>query len=69
MNTLPVPRGLPDRRLLPLPVHQRNGCHLIDNRFVACTDGVRKTQEEASPQCTLTMPCAAGKTCVSNHCQ
>jgi hypothetical protein len=43
-------------------------CKKIDNRFVACDQGVCKTQEEVAPECTLTMPCPAGKSCVSNKC-
>ncbi len=47
-------------------------CKLIDNRFVACGmvngQNVCETQEEVSPQCTLTMPCPPGKTCISNTC-
>lgn len=43
-------------------------CKLIDNRFVACDSGICKTDQEVNPQCTLQMPCPAGKTCVSNTC-
>lgn len=42
-------------------------CVLIDNRFT-CSGGYCKTQEEINLQCTLTMPCPAGKTCISNTC-
>jgi hypothetical protein len=43
-------------------------CKLYDNRFVACDMGICKTQEEVNPQCTMTMPCPAGQTCISNTC-
>jgi hypothetical protein len=45
-------------------------CKLIDNRFVACsgTPNVCKTDQEVNPQCTLTMPCPVGKSCISNTC-
>lgn len=43
-------------------------CKLIDNRFVACDQGVCKTQEEIAPECTLDQPCPAGKSCISNKC-
>lgn len=43
-------------------------CKLVDNRFVACDQGVCKTQEEVAPECSLSMPCPAGKNCVSNKC-
>ena len=49
------------------PCTSLNQCKLIDNRFVAC-DGVCKTDQEVNPQCTLTMPCPTGKTCISNTC-
>ena len=42
-------------------------CVLIDNRFT-CSGGYCKTQQEINPQCTLSMPCPAGKTCISNTC-
>jgi hypothetical protein len=43
-------------------------CKLIDNRFVACDQGICKTDEEVNPECTLSKPCPAGKTCISNKC-
>jgi hypothetical protein len=50
------------------PCTSTSACQLIDTRFVACNDGVCKTEEEVDPQCTLEVPCPAGKTCVSNVC-
>ena len=44
-------------------------CKLIDNRFVACDQGVCKTQEEVAPECSLEKPCPAGQSCISNKCQ
>jgi hypothetical protein len=43
-------------------------CQLIDNRFVACMT-VCLTQEEVDPMCSLTVPCPAGKSCISAQCQ
>ena len=43
-------------------------CKLIDNRFEGCDMGVCKTGPELDPECTLTNPCPAGKSCVSNIC-
>jgi hypothetical protein len=43
-------------------------CAVIDTRFVACTDGVCKTQQEVNPQCSLKVPCPLGKACISNTC-
>ncbi len=45
-----------------------NQCKLIDNRFVACDQGVCKTAEEVDPECTIDNPCPPGKSCVSNKC-
>lgn len=50
------------------PCTDLSDCKLIDNRFVACNQGVCKSQEEVDPECTLTMPCPAGKSCISNIC-
>jgi hypothetical protein len=50
------------------PCSSEAQCQLIDNRFVACSEGVCMTQEEVTPACTLTMPCPAGKSCISNVC-
>ncbi|APR80024.1 18K peptidoglycan-associated outer membrane lipoprotein [Minicystis rosea] len=44
-------------------------CKLIDNRFVACDQGVCKTQEEVAPECSLDKPCPAGMNCISNKCE
>jgi hypothetical protein len=43
-------------------------CKLIDNRFVACDQGVCKTEEEINPECTLDKPCPVGEDCISNKC-
>jgi len=44
-------------------------CKAIDSRFVKCDNGVCKTQEEVSPECTTQNPCKeAGKDCISNKC-
>jgi hypothetical protein len=45
-----------------------NACKLIDNRFVACDQGICKTPEELNPACSLDKPCPAGQDCVSNKC-
>jgi hypothetical protein len=61
------------------PCTNDGACALIDNRFTCSnanntpcatgeTDCYCKTKQEISPQCTLTMPCPAGKTCISNTC-
>jgi hypothetical protein len=50
------------------PCTSLSECQHIDNRFVACVSGYCETQEEVSPECTLTNPCPAGKTCISNTC-
>jgi hypothetical protein len=43
-------------------------CQLIDSRFIACDQGICKTEEEVNPECTLESPCPAGQDCISNHC-
>jgi hypothetical protein len=44
-------------------------CKSIDSRFVKCDNGVCKTQEEVSPECTTQQPCKeVGKDCISNKC-
>jgi len=50
------------------PCGDLTACKLIDNRFVACDQGVCKTNEEVNPECDLDNPCPAGKDCISNHC-
>ncbi len=50
------------------PCTSLSECQHIDNRFVACDSGICKTQEEIDPQCSLTKPCPAGKSCISNQC-
>ncbi len=50
------------------PCSDVNACKLIDNRFDACDQGVCKTDEEVSPECTSDMPCPAGQDCINNHC-
>jgi len=46
----------------------RKAADAYDNRFVACDQGICKTEEEVNPQCTLTTPCPSGKSCISNTC-
>lgn len=48
-------------------------CQLIANQFVACDAGpggakVCKTLEETDPECSLSEPCPAGESCISNEC-
>jgi hypothetical protein len=43
-------------------------CQLIDVFFTVCQMGVCMTDAEANPECTMAMPCPAGKDCISNHC-
>jgi hypothetical protein len=43
-------------------------CKLHDSRFVACDQGICKTQEEVEPECTIDNPCKSGKNCISNKC-
>jgi hypothetical protein len=50
------------------PCKTLSDCQHIDNRFVACVNDICETQEEVDPQCTLQMPCPAGKSCISNKC-
>jgi hypothetical protein len=50
------------------PCTTTNECKLVDSRFEACDQGICKTQEEASPECTIDNPCPAGQDCISNHC-
>ncbi|MDC0747125.1 hypothetical protein [Polyangium mundeleinium] len=50
------------------PCANLNACKLIDNRFVACDQGICKTNEEVNPECDLDTPCPAGKDCISNEC-
>ena len=49
------------------PCTSTSQCKLIDNRFT-CDTGICKTDQEINPQCTLQMPCPAGKSCISNTC-
>jgi hypothetical protein len=51
------------------PCAALNDCTIHDNRFVACDQGMCKTQEEVAPECTLELPCPAGQNCISNKCQ
>ena len=44
-------------------------CQLIDVFFTVCKMGVCMTSDEANPECTMEMPCPAGKDCISNKCQ
>lgn len=50
------------------PCTDVDACKLIDNRFDACDQGVCKTDEEVSPECTSQNPCPAGQDCINNHC-
>ncbi|MRG91838.1 hypothetical protein GF068_07855 [Polyangium spumosum] len=50
------------------PCADLTACKLIDNRFVACDQGICKTNEEVNPECSLDKPCPAGKDCISNKC-
>jgi hypothetical protein len=51
------------------PCTSESQCLLIDARFVGCNGGFCQTQEEVSPECTLSMPCPSGKSCISNVCK
>jgi len=50
------------------PCSNLTECKLIDNRFVECSDGICKLEEEVSPECTLDNPCPNGQDCISNKC-
>lgn len=50
------------------PCNGLTACKLIDNRFIACDQGICKTDEEVNPECTLDKPCPAGQDCISNKC-
>lgn len=50
------------------PCQTLNDCKLIDNRFVECSAGICKLEEEVSPECTVDQPCPDGKDCISNKC-
>jgi hypothetical protein len=43
-------------------------CQLVDVFFTVCQMGVCMTDAEANPECTMAMPCPAGKDCISNKC-
>ncbi len=43
-------------------------CKSIDNRLVKCDQGLCKTQEELTPQCTTQIPCPVGQDCINNKC-
>ncbi len=45
-----------------------NDCQLIDVFFTVCQMGVCMTDAQANPECTMEMPCPAGKDCISNKC-
>jgi len=64
----PSPQVCKDDGYCHYPCATTSECKLIDNRFVACDQGICKTQEEVAPECTLDNPCPAGKNCVSNKC-
>ena len=64
----PVPEVCQADGYCHYPCADVNHCKLIDNRFVACDQGVCKTDAEVNPECTLANPCPAGKDCVSNKC-
>jgi hypothetical protein len=64
----PPPQVCKDDGYCHYPCTTTSECKLIDNRFVACDQGVCKTQEEVAPECNLDNPCPAGKNCVSNKC-
>jgi len=51
------------------PCGDITACKLIDNRFVACEQGICKTNEEVNPECDLNTPCPAGQDCISNECK
>lgn len=43
-------------------------CKSIDSRLIKCDQGLCKTQEELSPQCTTQKPCPIGQDCINNKC-
>jgi hypothetical protein len=50
------------------PCQTVTDCQLIDVFFTVCKMGVCETSDQANPECTMEMPCPAGKDCISNKC-
>jgi hypothetical protein len=64
----PAPQACEADGFCHYPCTSDSQCLHYDVRFIKCDQSICKTAQEYNPQCTLTKPCPAGMSCISNTC-